>query len=237
MNIRETKPTPVVGGVDTPKEPIANEPQTLMLASDELNVSSLANPETQKRNPLASSPGRRVVDVMAGVAGAADGARGIAPTARAIRIGSQAGGLGRWGALGLATAKRMERAVAVWGRFSQAAPGVANFAANLARCAPFLGVGVAALDVGRAIIEDNPDKQHEATGVAALSVTASLAGLVGAGAAAGLTIAGFALASVAVPATVIGLSATAVVVIDQFLLRGALTRPIGKSLARIKKLF
>jgi hypothetical protein len=141
--------------------------------------------------------------------------------------------MSRLGALTIATAKRMEGVVALWGRVSQAVPGVAKVAAGLARSAPLLGVGIAALDVGRAIIEDNPAKQNEATGLAALSVTAAGAGLVGAGAAAGVTVAGLALAPLAIPATVIGLGATAVALADQFLLGGRLTRPIGGALQRV----
>lgn len=232
MRVQDSKSTaPAAPAAPPPtQKPVVSAQET-----DRLNLSRSGQPAAEpgaRTNPLASSPGRTAVDVVAGVAGAADGARGIAPAARAIRLGSQAGGLGRFGALSVAAAKRMEGAVAVWARFSQAAPGVAKVAAGLARSAPFLGVGVAALDVGRAILENNPAKQHESTGLAALSVTAATAGLVGAGAAAGVTVAGLALAPLAVPATVIGIGATAVALADQFLLGGRLTRPIGQGIQK-----
>lgn len=234
MRVQENKSS--VPAVSAPQpSPPPSKPVSSPQGRDHLQLAdagAVGSERSSRPNPLASSPGRTAADIIAGVAGAADGARGIAPAARAIRAGSRAGGLGRLGALTVVTAKRMESAVAAWGRFSKMAPGVAKVAIGLARSAPFLGVGIATLDVGRAIIEDNPAKQHEATGLAALSVTAAGAGLVGAGAASGLTVAGLALAPLAIPATVIGLSATALALTDQFLLGGRLTRPIGRGLQR-----
>ncbi|MEB3198874.1 MAG: hypothetical protein VKP62_16910 [Candidatus Sericytochromatia bacterium] len=186
-------------------------------------------------NPLASSPARKAVDGLAGTAGAADAARAVPSTARVLRAASQSGGLGKLSYAGRFAAQFADEAVRLAGVLTAKAPAVAKVFNGLARTAPLLGAGVAALDVGRAAMENDPVKKQEATGLAVLSVTGGAAGLLAAGGAAGVAVGGLALAPLVVPMTVIGISATAVSLLDQFLLGGTLSRPIGAALGRATK--
>lgn len=221
MNVGENNPTPKPGPRPTPM-PVATPAPAARMAADTLVRS--AEPQD---NPLDGSAPRVAYDAVASVAGAADGARGIAPGADAIRTAAEAGKLGRFGSLGTTVAGWLDGLVRLGGRATEAVSWLGWLGSGLAKAAPLLGVGVAVLDVGKAAIEDDPRKKRRAEGMAVLSGISGIAGLLAWGAAAGATAFGVALAPLAVPCMVVGVAATVLGVADQFLLDGKVARAIG----------
>ncbi len=184
------------------------------------------DPARQGGNILDDSVPRKAVDAVSGVAGASDGARAVKPAITAVQAASEAGKLGRLGGLGAKLATWGEKAVTfgsnILGKVSWLGPALGG----LAKAAPFLGLGVAALDVGKAAIEQDPAKKERAQGMAVLSTVSGVAGMVGWAGAAGMAIGGVALAPLVVPALVIGGIATVAALADQFLLGGKISRGI-----------
>ena len=186
------------------------------------------NPATSGENILDDSAGRKAYDVVSGTAGAADGARAIKPAVTAIETAAGAGKLGRLGTLGTRLAqgggKLLELGSAIAGKFKWITP----LASGLAKAAPFLGVGVAALDIGKAAIEKDPAKKEKAQGMAVLSTVSGAAGILAWAGAAGAVVGGVALAPIAVPAMIIGGVATVAALADQFFLDGAISKGVAK---------
>ncbi|MEB3330755.1 MAG: hypothetical protein VKQ33_16135 [Candidatus Sericytochromatia bacterium] len=170
---------------------------------------------------------RLPADVLAGVAGAADGARSAQPGIAAVRAAGQAGRLTSLGAVGCAVASLADEALTLAARVAQAAPTLVRVGSGLARFAPVAGLVVSGIDVGRAVLEQDPAKKTRATGLAVLSVTSGVAGVVGAVAV------GLAVPPLAAGAAVVGIGAAAAAALDQLVLGGAVSRPVGKLWQRL----
>lgn len=181
----------------------------------------------QGGNILDDSVGRNLADGTNAAAGAADGARSIKPTADIVRAAANGG---KWTWLTSRAASVMEQITNLGTRIAGGARWVAPVATGFAKAAPILSVFVAGLDIGKAALEQDPEKKVKAQGMALLSSISGLGGIVAAGGALGAVAFGVALAPLAVPAMIIAGVATVVALADQFLLGGAITKKIGQGL-------
>jgi hypothetical protein len=203
------------------------------------------NTADQGRNVLDNSVGRKLADNTNTAATLADGSRGLKPGYRAIRAFSGSRKLG-WLISPLVILS--ERVVGAFAKLPEGVKGLASLSAGfakasplvtvvagLAKAAPVLGMGIALLDIGKAVLEKNPEKKVEAKGTAVLSLISGVAGLVTIGGALGYTSLGIALAPLAVPAMIIGSVATVLALADQFWLGGKVAKVIGSGLDAIGK--
>lgn len=170
-------------------------------------------------NPLDKSVGRTAADVTSGASGAAEVAkdtRGIASTAAAL--GSRFSWLGR---LGSSVSTGLTK-VADWGDdIAARAPKVGKAFVGFAKAAPFIGLGMAALDIGKAAIEQDPEKKQKAKGQAALSTISGVAGVAGA------AMLATPLAPVGVACLAVGVGATVLSMADTFFFDGKVSTAIG----------
>jgi hypothetical protein len=170
------QPTPAPAPARAP-EPAPKPAEKPVMARDSIQTSKPAESKDKDKNPLADSAGRTGADVVSGTSSAAEtakDARTISTIARTA--GTRVSWLSR---LGSGVANVVTK-VADWGdRVALQAPKLAKGFLGLAKAAPFIGVGVAALDIGKAVLEKDPEKKKVAEGQAALSVLGGAAGVVG----------------------------------------------------------
>jgi len=232
----DKKNTQPIAGQPRNTQPVQNAEPRVHVATDALTLTSKApaephapapNAALHGSNVLDNSFGRKLADGTNAAAGMADGARGLKPAADTVRAASEAG---RFGGLTSRLSTLMDRGLGIGARLGDGVKWLAPVATGLAKAAPFLGVGIALLDIGKAAIEENPEKKLKAQGMAVLSGVTGLAGVVAAGGAMGAVAFGVALAPLAVPAMIIGGVATVVALTDQFLLGGTITKGIGSGM-------
>jgi hypothetical protein len=206
-----------------PTQPVAQAPARASQPAMGRDTATLTGAPRERQPPnVLDGAARLPADVLAGVSGAADGARSARPGLEAVRTAGQAGRLAPLGALGRGIASLADEAVALTARVAQASPTLMRVGTGLARVAPVAGLVVSAIDVGKAVLEQDAAKKTRATGLAMLSVTSGVAGAVGAVAA------GAAMTPLVVGAAVIGIGAAGAAALDQFVLDGALSRPLGR---------
>lgn len=214
---------------EAPKPKVARD--TDSIAGSTGKASSATLPDAKKQddfNPLdpKDSPGRTAADVgsnvTTGVEVAKD-ARGIAGifSSLAGRVSS----LSRVGS-GLATAATKVGGaltkVADWGAdIATHAPKLARGFAGVAKAAPIIGIGMAGLDIGRAIMEKDPEKKREAKGTAVLSTVSGVAGIAGA------AMLATPLAPVGAVLIGVGIGASVFSFVDTTFFKGAASKKIG----------
>lgn len=215
---RQQSTHPLPKSATTPVKAVPG-PEGPRMAEDSVNVFSTDHAGRAAYDVLANAgAGAEVARDLRGIGAVVQQAGGKLPLLGGLstRLSRLLDGVADWG---VAVGSRMPRAASAFGK--------------LAKAAPLLGVGVAMLDIGRAVIEQNPAKKQVAQGQAVLSAVGGLAGVIGAGAAVGATAFGLALAPLAVPAVVIGVAATAVSLADSFWLGGAISKGIARGLASV----
>lgn len=226
-NLASAPGTAPIAPADEPAKKPAPGRDTLALTR---KVPAPAAKPPVEENLLETGTGRRIVDVTSTVASTADGARGVPAAVEVVKTASEAGKLGRFSAFVARFSTLADEAVAAVVAYGGRAPRVVGALGRVANAAPILGVVVAGFDIGRAVIEKNPEKKMRAEGMAVLSTTSAVAGVLGAAGVAGATVAGVALAPIAVPAMVVGGVLTAVTLADSFLLGGAISKGISRGL-------
>jgi hypothetical protein len=211
------------------KPKVARDTASIAGATGKASSSTLPAAKKQDDfNPLdpKDSPGRTAADVgsnvTAGVEVAAD-ARGISGIFSSLA--GRASSLSRFGS-GLASAATKVGGwiddVANFGsRIATAAPAVGRAFAGVAKAAPIIGIGMAGLDIGRAILEKDPEKKREAKGTAVLSTVSGVAGI------AGTAMLATPLAPVGVALIGVGIAASAFSFVDTTFFKGAASKKIG----------
>lgn len=188
-------------------------------ATPKMERDSVKTTTPRNENPLAEGPGRTGADVVSGTSSTAE----VLKDSRAIgQVAQNAGSRVSWLAkLGGGVAKFAGK-IADWGdNVAAAAPKLAKGFLGLAKAAPIIGVGVAALDIGKAVLEKDPEKKQVAKGQAVLSVIGGAAGVIG-------------LAAIATPLAPvllgIGIGAAVLSVADTFLFKGKVSKAIASGL-------
>ncbi|MFN3429754.1 MAG: hypothetical protein ACK46X_07355 [Candidatus Sericytochromatia bacterium] len=204
---------------------------TASIAGSTGKSSSATLPAAKKQdefNPLdpKDSAGRTAADVgsnvVTGVEVAKD-ARGIAGLFSSLA--GRASSLSRVGSGLAAAATKVGGAVAKvadWGDdIARHAPKLARGFASVAKAAPIIGIGMAGLDIGRAIMETDPEKKREAKGTAVLSTVSGVAGIAGA------AMLATPLAPLGVGLMAVGIGASVFSFVDTTFFKGAASKRIG----------
>lgn len=192
--------------------------------------SSARLPEQDKKqansdNPYANSTGRNVAD---GTSTAAD----VAETTKDIRgiggiftsVGSR---LPRLGRLTTGVADALEWVATKGEAVGRVAPVAAKGFGALAKAAPILGVGMAGLDIGKAIAEKDPEKKQIYKGTAAFSTFSSAAGI------GGTALLATPLAPLGVGLIAAGIAASVVSFVDTSFLGGRISKVVGGAVDKV----
>lgn len=229
----KSQPLPPAPKPAPPKPPVAAKPEqqaraaTATVAKDTANLSA----QTAATMKLAGqdedfnvfdpkvSTGRQVADVGSNVVTGVEVAREARTVASVAS--SVAGRFSSLSRLGSAVSTAVTK-VADWGAdIAVHAPKAGRAFAGVAKAAPIIGIGMAALDIGRAINEKDPEKKREAKGTAALSTFSGVAGI------AGTAMLATPLAPLGVALIVAGIGASAFSFVDTTFFKGAASKKIG----------
>lgn len=176
-------------------------------------------------NPYANSTGRNVAD---GTSTAAD----VAETTKDIRgIGGIVTSVGtrmpRLGRLTTGVADALEWVATKGEAIGRVAPVAAKGFGALAKVAPILGVGMAGLDIGKAIAEKDPEKKQIYKGTAAFSTFSSVAGI------GGTALLATPLAPVGAVLIGLGIAASVVSFVDTSFLGGRISKVVGGAVDKV----
>lgn len=201
---------------ETPKAKAAATTPTMATDAD---LTSKPKDKPKENNPLADSPGRTGADVVSGSSSAAEV---LKDSSKIGEIAETAGTRVSWLAkIGGGISKAAQKVVSWGDDIARVAPKVAKGFLGFAKAAPFIGVGVAALDIGKAVLEKDPEKKKVAEGQAALSVIGGAAGVVGV----------MALATPLAPVLLgIGIGTAVLSVADTFLFGGKVSKAISSGM-------